>query len=96
MIYRNPRLLDLAREAPRCFHCSTKNDGTIVAAHRNQGKGLGIKSSDAAIAFLCHRCHTEIDNGTRMTREERRAAMDAAIVETMVWLIESGKLALRE
>lgn len=89
MIYRNKKLLELARVAPKCFCCGKDNDETVVAAHRNESKGMGCKASDAGIAFLCHACHFEIDNGKSMTREQRRAEMNAAISWTLQWVIEN-------
>ena len=96
MIYRNRKLLALAKEAPRCFCCNSANDGTVVAAHRNEGKGMGMKASDAGIAFLCGKCHYEIDNGKSMSRKERRSAMDRAISLTLQWMIEDGWLSYNE
>jgi len=97
MIYRNQKLLRLAREAPHCMRCLRSNDGTIVAAHSNQlrdGKGRGLKASDYRIAFLDMKCHAEIDQGSRMSREERVTAWEDAHRETIGWLFESGHLAV--
>jgi hypothetical protein len=50
------------------------DDGTVVAAHSNQskhGKGRSIKASDVYVASLCHQCHAEIDQGKRLSREDR-------------------------
>lgn len=88
MIYRNRKLLALAKEVPYCMGCRHPNDGTIVAAHRNEGKGMGIKAPDWAIAFLCHDCHHYIDEG-KSPRSERRAIMDRSIVVTLGWIIEN-------
>ena len=91
-MYRNPKLLRLARLSD-CKECGA-DDGTIVAAHSNQGrdgKGMGMKSSDAAIAFICHRCHTEIDQG-KEPAPIRLARWEAAHRATMRWLIEEGHL----
>jgi hypothetical protein len=72
MIYRNKKILEVARELP-CQHCGIQ-DGTVVAAHSNQlrdGKGRSIKAHDYRIASLCYRCHSELDQGSRMSKEER-------------------------
>ena len=64
MVYRNPKLLNLANGAP-CQLCNTQDD-TVVAAHSNSladGKGKGIKAHDYRIASLCYKCHQEIDQG---------------------------------
>lgn len=90
--YRNPMLLRLAAKAPHCFGCERANVGQVVAAHSNHhadGKGLGIKASDACVAFLCNDCHSSIDQGNA-SRELKRAAWVEAYMATMRWLVESG------
>lgn len=90
MTYRNPKLLKAAKDCPYCMGCGKHNDGTIVAAHRNEGKGIGLKASDAAIAYLCSACHFEYDNGKKMDREDRRAFINTAILRTLIYVIENG------
>ena len=92
MTYRNPYLLKLAAKAPCCMSCDAPNAGQVVAAHSNHhadGKGMGIKASDAMIAFLCGDCHMTIDQG-KASRELKRAAWVEAYMRTMRWLVESG------
>lgn len=99
MIYRNPSLLKLARLAPHCMACQRRNDGTVVAAHSNQlrdGKGRGLKAHDYRIAFLDQGCHYEIDQGSKMSREERVAAWEDAHRRTIAWLFESGHLSVKK
>jgi hypothetical protein len=96
-IYRNPDLLRLAAKAPHCmgYCCGAPNVGQIVAAHSNQlrdGKGKSIKASDAAVAFLCDRCHHEIDQGRVLSKDGRVLLWEEAHRATMRWLIESGHL----
>lgn len=70
-------------------------DGTIVAAHSNQlrdGKGRGIKAHDYRIAALCYRCHSDLDQGARMTKEERLNFWEEAHRKTVGWLFESGHI----
>lgn len=95
MTFRSSEILALARAAPVCTGCDRPNDGTVVPAHRNEGKGIGLKVSDALVAHLCLTCHVRLDQGRDMTREERRAFWDAAFIKTMRWLIESGLLVVR-
>lgn len=64
--------------------------GMTQAAHRNEGKGMGIKSHDCWTAALCADCHREIDQGKQFTREERRALMDKAILITLAELAKRG------
>ncbi|MGZ5081546.1 MAG: DUF968 domain-containing protein [Usitatibacter sp.] len=64
--YENPRLLREAGAAS-CVMCGA-NDGTVVAAHSNQGehgKGKGLKAHDIYVAYLCHRCHAYVDHQLR-------------------------------
>lgn len=91
-IYRNPKWLKAVREIPYCVLCG--NYG-VQAAHRNEGKGIGIKVDDSLTAALCPECHHRIDNGKDMTREERRAEMDRAIVLTLQQLTKDGKVEVR-
>ncbi len=93
MNYRDARLLRAVREAP-CMMCGTQ-DGTVVAAHSNQlrdGKGRSIKAHDYRIAALCYRCHAEIDQGAKMTKEERLEAWESAHRATVGWLFDTGRL----
>lgn len=94
-MYRNPKLLKLASKSP-CQCCGIE-DSTIVAAHSNQlrdGKGMGIKSSDAAIAYLCYKCHSEIDQG-KLLAKERTEMWEYAHRKTMRWLFEQGYVDVR-
>jgi hypothetical protein len=66
-----------------------------VAAHSNQlkdGKGKGIKASDALIAALCYTCHMEIDQGSKLSKQERIDIWEEAHRKTMTWLIENEYL----
>ena len=95
-MYRNKKLLEVVRQSP-CQNCGAQ-DGTIVAAHSNQlrdGKGRGIKSSDAMIAALCYTCHNELDQGSKMSRQERIDMWEDAHRKTMQFLIENEHLIVR-
>jgi hypothetical protein len=64
-----------------------------VAAHSNQlrdGKGRGIKAHDYRIASLCFKCHIEIDQGSRLSREERLEMWENAHRNTIGWLFENN------
>ena len=91
--YRNKKLLEVVRESP-CQHCGVE-DGTVVAAHSNwseDGKGMGIKSSDAAIAALCYNCHVILDQGASLDKQARKDMWNYAHKKTMRFLIENGYL----
>lgn len=65
-----------------CMCCGIQ-DGTVVSAHRNEGKGTSLKTPDWQIAYLCNKCHFELDNGKDLTKEERRNMWNAAYVKTV-------------
>lgn len=95
MTYRNRALLDLADGAPCSAPGCGCRDGTVVACHANlieYAKGTGIKAHDWAIAFLCGRCHYELDNGRSMTKAEKYEFFHRAALRTFGWLLETGKL----
>mgnify|MGYP003155101115 FL=1 len=93
-MFRNKKLLRFAKDAPYCFCCGKNNDGTIVGAHSNQlrdGKGKGIKAHDFRIAYICHSCHYEIDQGKK-TKEDKKQLWEDAHRSTIGWLFTSGRL----
>lgn len=92
MMFRSEPLRRAVASLP-CQHCG--REGCTQAAHRNEGKAMGMKTSDALIAALCVDCHRELDQGKDMTRDQRRAMWDRAYVRTAQALIESGELVLK-
>lgn len=95
-MYRNKQLLEIARKLP-CQNCKIE-DGTIVAAHSNQlrdGKGRGIKSHDYRIASLCFKCHLELDQGSKMSKNERLEFWEEAHRKTIALLFEEGFLTVK-
>jgi len=75
--------------------CSLCRAYGVQVAHRNEGRGLGQKSSYHLTAAICPPEHYEIDNGKTMTQAERRAAWNAAYVDTVNRLIAVGRLVWR-
>jgi hypothetical protein len=95
-MYRNDKLLKLAQHSS-CQICGIE-DGTVVSAHSNQlrdGKGRGLKAHDYRIAFLCHHCHSNLDQGTELTKQERMNIWDEAHRKTIGWLFENGMIDVR-
>ena len=89
-MYRNKKLLEAVRQAP-CMNCGAE-DGTVIAAHSNwlrDGKGKGIKANDYRIAAMCFRCHMELDQGSKMSKDERRLMWEEAHRKTIGWLFEN-------
>jgi len=95
-LYRNKKLLIIVRESP-CQVCGIE-DGTVVAAHSNQmrdGKSTSMKSVDYRIAALCFKCHASLDQGSKMTREERVNMWEEAHRGTIGWLFENKHLEVK-
>jgi hypothetical protein len=95
-MYRNQRLLEIVRNSP-CQNCGTQN-GTICAAHSNQlrdGKGRSLKAHDFRVAALCFRCHSNLDQGYQMDKEERRELWEEAHRKTIAWLFENDHLVVK-
>jgi hypothetical protein len=95
-MYRNKKLLEVVRQSP-CQHCGSQN-GTVVAAHSNQlrdGKGRGIKAGDYRIAALCFRCHSELDQGTKMSRAERVEMWEESHRKTIAWLFDNDHIEIK-
>ena len=79
---RSKKLLKLVSELP-CQHC--KLEGSTQAAHTNWGggKGRGIKADDNLVAALCQSCHAEIDQGNKLSKEDRQLMWHNAHVKTV-------------
>lgn len=85
--YRSRAWLSAVHELEECVLCGAHG---IQAAHSNQDRGMGQKSSDCLVAALCPEHHHELDNGRHMAKDERRALMDRAIVLTIDQLARRG------
>lgn len=55
-----------------------EGDQTVVAAHRNEGKGIGMKVPDELTVPACNLCHFAYDQGSKLSREEKRELWDSA------------------
>jgi hypothetical protein len=70
------RMLDACR-GQSCWlvvpgiQCSSM--ATVVPAHENMGKGMGLKVPDSRTVPACHACHAEFDQGRIFSRDEKRA-----------------------
>lgn len=90
-VYRSAGWMKAVAELETCVLCGRHG---VQVAHRNEDKGRGMKVDDCLTAALCPACHDAIDNGKDMTRDERRAAMDRAIVLTLRALVRTGKVGI--
>jgi len=89
--YRNTKHLKNVANLP-CQNCHI--EGETQAAHSNWSehvKGRGIKASDEFTAALCQKCHTELDQGARLSKEQRRMLWQMAYAKTVSKLKASGK-----
>lgn len=85
--FRSRAWLAAVHELEQCVLCGAWE---IQAAHRNEGKAMGLKADDCAVAALCLDCHTSIDQYRGMSREESRDRMNEAIVLTLIQLARRG------
>lgn len=88
-IYRSKKWLAAVGQIEQCVLCGRW--GTQVA-HMNEGKGMGLKTDDCATAAICQEYHHTIDNGSHLSRVERRCLMNRAIVLTVIKLVRMGKV----
>ena len=89
-MYRNKALLRAVASLP-CQLCG--KEGKTQAAHANwteYGKGMGMKAHDVYSAALCVHCHANIDQGSKLSYEERKSLWEAAWRKTMLVLFEDG------
>ena len=84
MTYRNKKLLAAARDQA-CVLCGSV--GTTVACHANSvelGKGVGIKVPDYYTAWLCQRCHDQVDGRTgKLMQYEKQEMWIRAYLHTV-------------
>ncbi|MGE0971149.1 hypothetical protein ACQFN5_16035 [Klebsiella sp. WOUb02] len=85
--YRSKKWLAAVSQIEQCVLCGAWG---VQVAHRNESKGMGLKTDDCATAAICVHCHTEIDNGRHLTLDERRQLMDRAIVLTVIQIARRG------
>ena len=73
---------------------------TVVAAHYRSirlGAGTGFKNDDLLAAHACDHCHSVVDgrvNYPGMSRMEIRLAHAEGVLETILALVEAGKVAI--
>ena len=75
-----------------CQNCYI--EGQTQAAHSNwaeHGKARGLKASDEFTAALCQKCHTELDQGARLNKEQRRMLWQMAYQKTVAKLKQQDK-----
>lgn len=99
MTYRSRKMLDLAHRMNRCTLaipgvCVGFAAEGLEPAHGPKsllGGGVGHKPGDV-FAAACHACHAELDQGKRLSREERQWYWLRGAALTWLELMKSGKL----
>ncbi|WP_091013391.1 DUF1364 family protein [Azotobacter beijerinckii] len=91
-VYRSSKWLEAVRKIEYCVLCGAYG---VQAAHLNEGKGIGMKTDDALTAALCPACHHELDNGHKLTREERREILRKAVLDTIAQMARRGWLEVK-
>ena len=89
-MFRSKPLLRAVASLP-CQLCG--REGETQAAHANwteYGKGMGMKAHDVYSAALCVGCHAGIDQGSKLSYQERKELWEAAWRKTMLVLFEEG------
>lgn len=87
---RSRPLLNAIKALP-CMHCGAS--GPSDPAHSNElrhGKARSKKASDVFCAALCRADHHELDQGHRLTRDERQAMWTNAWRATVRELVKRG------
>ena len=85
--FRSEKWLRAVASLP-CVRCY--REGMTQAAHRNEGKAMGMKTDDCWTAALCVECHSEMDQGKSYSRDEKREMMNVYILLTLRELARKG------
>lgn len=94
-MYRNKAFLRAVASLP-CQLCG--KEGETQAAHANwseYGKGMAMKAHDCYSAALCVTCHSNIDQGSKLSYQERKELWEAAWRKTILVLCESSLIQIR-
>lgn len=73
-----------------CQKCGAYGSQVAHSNALRDGKGRGIKAYPWRVAALCAECHAEIDQGSRLTKEQRREEWDEAHRKTIGELFARG------
>jgi hypothetical protein len=81
----NEKAMVAARQAARCYLLmpgvlcdASMRAGKMDPCHRNENKGMGLKTGDIFTVPGCRACHDHYDAGNKHTLKEKREAWNAA------------------
>lgn len=99
--FRSRRLLDAIREIGCQAQIPDTCEGGVNSdpAHSNQqkhGKGKSLKAHDCFAAAMCRACHREIDQGMKLSREDRLYYWQTAFDRTLLLLWQRGLIEVKQ
>ena len=83
---RSPKRLAEIRKLP-CVRCGNPNSQAAHSNSSRDGKGRGIKASDAFVIPLCFKCHAAFDRFELGNRAESEAMFDQWLVRVERMLV---------
>lgn len=87
---RNPKRLAEIRKLP-CVRCGNPNSQAAHSNSSRDGKGRGIKASDAFVIPLCAICHAAFDRFELGNRAESEAMFEKWLVRVNRMLVIEDK-----
>ena len=78
---RSPKRLAEIRKLP-CVRCGNPNSQAAHSNSSRDGKGRGIKASDAFVIPLCFKCHAAFDRFELGNRAQSEAMFEKWLVKT--------------
>ena len=78
---RDAKRLAAIRKLP-CVRCGNPNSQAAHSNSSRDGKGRGIKASDAFVIPLCFKCHAAFDRFELGNRAESEAMFEKWLVKT--------------
>lgn len=87
---RNPKRLAAIRKLP-CIRCGNPHSQAAHSNSSRDGKGRGIKASDAFVIPLCANCHAAFDRFELGNRAESEAMFEKWLVRVNRMLVMEDK-----
>ena len=87
---RNHKRLAAIRKLP-CIRCGNPNSQAAHSNSSRDGKGRGIKASDAFVIPLCAICHAAFDRFELGNRAESEAMFEKWLVKTELMMNQTDK-----